>query len=663
MFLSKIWFVLVGLLAGVAVTAAFVAPRPADRRIEQLEGQRLDRAQYAAEQMLKTDAHRWIDYVAKLGRDALVAEALDSASRGAGEAKVLSETVSDRLRTLIPNLRGIGLVTVAAVDAKGRVIARLGDGDGEAGESIAGAEVVADALRGVLTDDVWGSGGKILRIAAAPVLAKTRDRIVGVVYVGAESGRRLADLWKKNLGVDVVLLLRGHVLTATVSEALVARLPGMIEQRRNEIAEAKRTRALSLPMGSDRLLAVAAPFTGQAAEQDAYYALMTKKAPASDPLALLSSTAADDLKWGSFPWLPLGGGVVLILAVGLFLQRHEMEGPLSRLRRDLQRLSRGELQKIEDAKYPGKFGGIARDVNAAMERYMLSPSASRSDIGKRDLNAVLDGDLGSGIGLGPRPTPGSFPPPGAVPSPFPVPPAPSPFAPSAQPASPFAFTAPRSAPPAFAAPAPSALPSPAFALPPALGSTPAPASALGATPQARLSSPPLTPQAPAQSLFSAPSASQPPVNVFTPPAAPMAALATPPARPAPPSPSPAARLSPLGAPGAPMPAPRVTGSIPIEAGTPEDAQPGIPGEVSDPRTRATDAITAEEAHIREVFADYMATRQRTGETAGTITLDKFRSKLEANKQQLVAKYGCRTARFSVYVKEGKAAIRAIPVKE
>jgi len=33
MFLSKIWFILVCLLAGVAVTAAFVAPRPADRRL------------------------------------------------------------------------------------------------------------------------------------------------------------------------------------------------------------------------------------------------------------------------------------------------------------------------------------------------------------------------------------------------------------------------------------------------------------------------------------------------------------------------------------------------------------------------------------------------------------------------------------------------------
>ena len=85
-FLSKIWFVLVGLVAGVATTAAFVAPRSADRRIAELEGQRLDRAQYAAEQMLKADAHNWIDYTAKLGRDAILAESLDSASRGAGEA-------------------------------------------------------------------------------------------------------------------------------------------------------------------------------------------------------------------------------------------------------------------------------------------------------------------------------------------------------------------------------------------------------------------------------------------------------------------------------------------------------------------------------------------------------------------------------------------------
>ncbi|HSZ82989.1 MAG TPA: hypothetical protein VLA14_11935, partial [Polyangia bacterium] len=60
MFLSKIWFILISLVAGVALTFALIAPRPAVQKLGVLEGQRLDRAQYAAEQMFKVDAHKWI---------------------------------------------------------------------------------------------------------------------------------------------------------------------------------------------------------------------------------------------------------------------------------------------------------------------------------------------------------------------------------------------------------------------------------------------------------------------------------------------------------------------------------------------------------------------------------------------------------------------------
>jgi hypothetical protein len=68
------------------------------------------------------------------------------------------------------------------------------------------------------------------------------------------------------------------------------------------------------------------------------------------------------------------------------------------------------------------------------------------------------------------------------------------------------------------------------------------------------------------------------------------------------------------------------------------------------------------AHIREVFEAYVATRRRCGETVATLTLDKFQARLETNRQQLVAKYGCRSARFSVYVKDGKAAVKATPLR-
>lgn len=630
MFLSKIWFVLVGLLAGVAMTAAFVAPRPADRRIEQLEGQRLDRAQYAAEQMLKTDAHRWIDYVAKLGRDAVLSEALDSASRGAGEPRMLNETVKSRLRALVPDLASIGLQTVAAVDARGRVVARLGERENDHGESIAGAEVIADALRGYLSDDVWGTGDRVLRLAAAPVLAKSRDRIVGAIYVGADTGKRLAELWKKNLGVDVAVLLNKQVVSSTVPEGVLSGLAELIEQRKSEIAEAQRTRAMSLPMGSERLLAVAAPFVGQAREQDAYYVLLSKKAPASDPFALLSSTAADDLKWGRFPWLPLGGGIIAILGIGLWLQRHEMEGPLARLRKDLQRLARGELTKLDDRAYPGKFGGVARDVNAAVERYTLAASTARSE-GRKDLNAVLDGAITS---------------PGAPPADMRT--TPPPFTP----ASPVGLMGP-----------PTSLSAPPTAFTPAVPLAPAPppggpspfmapgrAAAPGAPPPGASPFVPPPPPRPA-ALAGAPGATTPPP--FSPPLP----------RPVPPA---AAAVS------SPPPPPRMTADVRIVTSDSAEAPSPFSREMDEDtngqlgeeeRTRTVDPVDPEEAHIREVFAEYLAARQQTGEPVTALTLEKFRTKLESNKQQLVAKYGCRTARFSVYVKDGKAAIKATPVRD
>src|ERR1700759_2789848 len=139
MFLSKIWFILIALLAGVAVTIALVAPRRAGQKLAAVEGQRLDRAQYAAEQMLKVDAHKWIDRVSKMGRDAIISDSLDAASRGSGEWTVVHKTLQDRFRALIPDLATGGIATLAAMDAKGRVVARVGAGEAEYGDYIGGA--------------------------------------------------------------------------------------------------------------------------------------------------------------------------------------------------------------------------------------------------------------------------------------------------------------------------------------------------------------------------------------------------------------------------------------------------------------------------------------------------------------------------------------------
>jgi len=569
MFLSKIWFILVSLLAGVAVTAAFVAPRPADRRLEQLEGQRMDRAQYAAEQLLKNDARRWIDYVAKLGTDGKLIDALDAASRGSGELRPLHESVRNRLRELVPDRQGIGVESIIAVDNKGRVIARVGDDEGEFGESIAGAEVVADALHGYLSDDVWGASNRLRRIGAAPVLSKSHDRIVGALVSAVETGKRLAEMWKRNLGVDVAIVLRKTVLSSTLPEALLGELPAVIEEHAAEIASNKRSRALPLYMGSERLLTVAAPFAGEASEQRAYYVLMTKKSPESNPWALLSSTSSDDLKWGKFPWLSLAGGFIAILGIGLILQRMEVETPLRQLRAEVHSLARQERQKIDDTKYGGKLGGIARDINASIELFTHAP-LPKSETAKKDIAAILDPASSSSDGK--------------------------------------SFDVSSVAPAKAAPPPPAAMAASLFGMP---------RSAPGLA-----GNPPALPSVPPPAPFSTPSEPTP----FLAPSPPRPAAMPPASRPLPPP---------------------ITKPAGFEVTTSPSAVAADP----------------DHAHFSQVFDAYVALRQRLGESIVGLSLEKFAAKLQSNRQQIVSKHNCRTAHFTVYEKDGKAAIRAVPVRD
>jgi hypothetical protein len=71
----------------------------------------------------------------------------------------------------------------------------------------------------------------------------------------------------------------------------------------------------------------------------------------------------------------------------------------------------------------------------------------------------------------------------------------------------------------------------------------------------------------------------------------------------------------------------------------------------------------EEAHFRHIFDDFIAKKRDCGESTVGLTRDKFLQKLRDNKSSLVAKHGCRTVRFSVYVKDGKAALKATPIRE
>jgi hypothetical protein len=352
-----------------------------------------------------------------------------------------------------------------------------------------------------------------------------------------------------------------------------------------------------MTVGKQELIVVAAPFPGQAGEQQAYYALIGEHPANSGLTALFANATSDDLKWGQFPWLGLAFGMFGAIVVGLFLQRLEVDNPIGRLRRELQKLASGDVHKVQDGSYGGKVGGLARDINAAIERFTHAPT-QRSDIAGKDLNAILGPSGGSTFDLpsadsafaGGAPAPAFSPPP----------------------------------PPSFGAPSPP--PPPSFSAPPLPTFSPPPTPSFAA-PQ---------PFSAASLGFGPSSGSNGGTTVDDDAATTLSA---------PPLPLPGAtKGSTWGAPAF---------EPPPEKGPDGDATRVVP----------YDPDEEEEAHFRHIFDDFLAKKRDCGESTVGLTRDKFLQKLRDNKATLVAKHNCRTVRFSVYIKDGKAALKATPIRE
>ncbi|HUL58788.1 MAG TPA: MXAN_5187 C-terminal domain-containing protein, partial [Anaeromyxobacteraceae bacterium] len=130
-----------------------------------------------------------------------------------------------------------------------------------------------------------------------------------------------------------------------------------------------------------------------------------------------------------------------------------------------------------------------------------------------------------------------------------------------------------------------------------------------------------------------------------------------PAAPEPVATSTTARLDGGGLVGGPFEA------APVPAGRPgtEAAFPAAAVQAA-AHSAGAQAPEGEGGHWEQVFQEFLRVRAQCGEANDGLTFDRFRVKLEKNKEQLVQKYGCRTVRFQVYVKEGKAALKATPVK-
>ena len=55
-------------------------------------------------------------------------------------------------------------------------------------------------------------------------------------------------------------------------------------------------------------------------------------------------------------------------------------------------------------------------------------------------------------------------------------------------------------------------------------------------------------------------------------------------------------------------------------------------------------------------------RKQNGENVERLTFEKFQGTLTKTRDQILSKHDAKSVRFSVYEKQGKAALRAQPVR-
>ena len=117
--------------------------------------------------------------------------------------------------------------------------------------------------------------------------------------------------------------------------------------------------------------------------------------------------------------------------------------------------------------------------------------------------------------------------------------------------------------------------------------------------------------------------------------------------------------APVSAPRPPPAARRASGAMAAVA-----APPAAEPEPAAPAAPAADGGGEfdEVADWRNVYEEFVALKKQCGEETSSLTFEKFKGTLQRNKDALVARHNCSRVKFTVYVKEGKAALKASPVK-
>ncbi len=361
--LSKLWLFVVTLVGGLLMLALLVLLPELQRvrREDQTAG--LELAQRTATLLLAEQAQRLVAAATQLASDAVVQTTLEEMGRGQAELAVLHSTAQLKLQRLSRD-KALGASFLLATDARGRVLARVGQDEAVYRDSLEGWPLVSDALRGYRLDDLWLWQGTLYRVAAAPVVSPARDRYVGALLVAQVVGNDLAQLLAKVSSLDAVFLGAGQVVGASLPHEQIAAAE-LVKLR----ADGPPDRITVWPGRGEPVAFVELP--GTAASQGAALVLIGRSTAGTSVWELARAAAARGLP------APLLVGLIaamaVIFAVGLWLLRTEVEAPIERLVMALRR-AETTAGTLPEGRFRGPLRPLVRSLNAAL-RTAATPAA------------------------------------------------------------------------------------------------------------------------------------------------------------------------------------------------------------------------------------------------------------------------------------------------
>ncbi|MDB4934084.1 MAG: alpha 1 type collagen [Labilithrix sp.] len=663
MILSRIWYVILAILLAAAYYVVSLAVGQYNRRNQAAMDETLKADSQVVSWAMQVDARRRLDVLLLAAADPGIGKALKGANGKETVPPASKDDGAKALRTFNDKLPAdYKNDAVFLTDREGRLVSQIGYEQVAAYPDfeLGGYAAVFDALHGFLRDDTWVWGGRIARVVTRPVEDEVGQpplgAVVGVRWVDKGFAKEIGKRTRTNiaffaLGQSVASAATTEGFEEQSLEALGSDLAAVSTDK--QFKESGRTDVR--PLGTDDkggVLFVRLP--GDGWELGAGFAVARQKVSIAGPLGFINGADDQDkrnVKLWIVALVVLGASIIGILFS--FLE-HSM--PMGEMRKQADKLKKGELDVLQLPRFRGGYRPIASDINNGIQRVVEKGGGTARK--PADLESIL----------GPVPAQPSM---SAFSFPMNDPSAPPQTAPNMgggfnQPANAATQTAGNNRFPG--APPPQSAPSRPGAPPPPVGSRPGAGTPGPGVPMSggHPGGPPGFPGIPGnERTMAMPGApggnagngafNAPPGNVHPGAGSHSATVAA--------APGAAAKLA--MQPTAPAPFPPSSQAGPGALAKDEDEQTMVAQPSADliAATGGHNAATDPAAEWHQVYEEFLRTKRECNEPTDGLTFEKFQQTLKKNRDALMQRHGCKRVKFSVYVKEGRASLKATPVRD